>query len=43
MEKGQGLVEFAIVLLMVCIIVLIALTLMGPSITSIYPPCACTL
>jgi pilus assembly protein Flp/PilA len=35
-EKGQGFVEFAIVLVIVCIIILVGLALLGPAIGNIY-------
>ena len=35
-EKGQGLVEYALILVLVAIVVIAALTLLGPSIGKIF-------
>ncbi len=35
-EKGQGLVEYALILVLVAIVVIAALTLLGPTIGDIF-------
>ncbi len=35
-EKGQGLVEYALILVLVAIVVIAALTLLGPTIGGIF-------
>ena len=35
-EKGQGLVEYALILVLVAIVVIAALTLLGPTIGKIF-------
>ncbi len=35
-EKGQGLVEYALILVLVAIVVIAALTLLGPTISQIF-------
>jgi pilus assembly protein Flp/PilA len=35
-EKGQGLVEYALILVLVAIVVIAALTLLGPTIGNIF-------
>jgi pilus assembly protein Flp/PilA len=35
-EKGQGLVEYALILVLVAIVVIAALTLLGPSIGGLF-------
>ena len=35
-EKGQGLVEYALILVLVAIVVIAALTLLGPSIGNMF-------
>ena len=35
-EEGQGLVEYALVLILVAMVVLLVLTLLGPSIGNIF-------
>ena len=35
-EKGQGLVEYALILVLVAIVVITALTLLGPAIGQIF-------
>jgi pilus assembly protein Flp/PilA len=35
-EKGQGLVEYALILVLVAIVVIAALTLLGPSISELF-------
>ena len=35
-EKGQGLVEYALILVLVAVVVIAALTLLGPAISSIF-------
>jgi len=35
-EKGQGLVEYALILVLVSIVVIAALLLLGPSISAIF-------
>lgn len=35
-EKGQGLVEYALILVLVAIVVIVALRLLGPTISSIF-------
>ena len=35
-EKGQGLVEYALILVLVAIVVIAALSLLGPSISDIF-------
>ncbi|MBT3323043.1 MAG: Flp family type IVb pilin [Anaerolineae bacterium] len=35
-EKGQGLVEYALILVLVAVVVIAALTLLGPSISNIF-------
>lgn len=36
LEKGQGLVEYALILVLVAIVVIAALTLLGPQISNIF-------
>ncbi len=36
MEDGQGLVEYALILIMVAIVVIVALALLGPAIGNIF-------
>jgi len=35
-EKGQGLVEYALIMVLVSLVVIVALTLLGPSISAVY-------
>jgi pilus assembly protein Flp/PilA len=35
-EKGQGLVEYALILVLVAIVVIVALSLLGPTISNIF-------
>jgi pilus assembly protein Flp/PilA len=35
-EKGQGLVEYALILVLVAIVVIAALTLLGPTIGNVF-------
>lgn len=35
-EKGQGLVEYALILVLVAIVVIVALRLLGPTISQIF-------
>ena len=35
-EKGQGLIEYALIILLIAIVVIAALTLLGPEIQSVY-------
>lgn len=35
-ERGQGLVEYALILVLVAIVVIAALTLLGPTISDIF-------
>lgn len=35
-EKGQGLVEYALILVLVSIVVIVVLAIMGPSISNIF-------
>ena len=35
-EKGQGLVEYALILVLVAVVVIAALTLLGPAISNIF-------
>lgn len=35
-EKGQGLVEYALILVLIAIVVIVALTLLGPQIGNIF-------
>jgi pilus assembly protein Flp/PilA len=35
-EKGQGLVEYALILVLVAVVVIAALTLLGPTIRDIF-------
>jgi len=35
-ERGQGLVEYALILVLVAIVVIAALTLLGPTISNIF-------
>lgn len=35
-EKGQGLVEYALILVMVAIVVIVALALLGPAVGNIF-------
>ena len=35
-EKGQGLIEYALIILLIAIVVIAALTLLGPEIRDIY-------
>ncbi|MCC6261272.1 MAG: Flp family type IVb pilin [Anaerolineales bacterium] len=35
-EKGQGLVEYALILVLVAIVVIAALTILGPKIGSVF-------
>lgn len=35
-EKGQGLVEYALIIVMVAIVVLVALALLGPAVGRIF-------
>ena len=35
-EKGQGLVEYALILVLVAVVVIAALTLLGPTISNIF-------
>ena len=35
-EKGQGLVEYALILVLIAVVVLAALTVMGPVIGNVY-------
>ena len=35
-EKGQGLVEYALILVLIAVVVIAALTLLGPTISKIF-------
>ena len=35
-EKGQGLVEYALILVLVAIVVIVALTFLGPTIANVF-------
>lgn len=35
-QKGQGLVEYALILVLVAVVVIAALTLLGPTISNIF-------
>ncbi len=35
-EKGQGLVEYALILVLVAVVVIVVLSVMGPSISNVY-------
>ena len=35
-EKGQGLVEYALILVLVAVVVIVALTALGPTISQIF-------
>lgn len=35
-EEGQGLVEYALILVMVSLVVIVALTMMGPALGNIF-------
>lgn len=35
-QRGQGLVEYALILLLIAIVVIVALTLIGPRISSMF-------
>ena len=35
-ERGQGLVEYALILVLVAVVVIAALTLLGPTISNIF-------
>jgi len=35
-EKGQGLVEYALILVLVAIVVIVVLAILGPSISNIF-------
>ena len=37
-EKGQGLVEYALILVLVTVVVLVILALVGPSVNNIFHP-----
>ncbi len=43
LEKGQGLVEYALILVMVAVVVIAILGLMGPSINRVYFSVVCPL
>ncbi len=36
LEKGQGLVEYALILVLVAIVVIVALTFLGPTISNVF-------
>lgn len=42
-EKGQGLVEYALIIVLVSIVVIAALTLLGPQISNIFNSISSTL
>lgn len=42
-EKGQGLVEYALILVLVAIVVIVILALLGPAIKGIFGDISCTL
>jgi pilus assembly protein Flp/PilA len=35
-EKGQGMVEYALILVLVAVVVIVALTIMGPLVRNIF-------
>jgi len=43
LEKGQGLVEYALILVLVAIVVIAILALLGPAIAGIFGDISCTL
>ena len=42
-EKGQGLIEYALIILLVSIVVIVALTALGPQIAAVYNQITTTL
>ena len=42
-EEGQGLVEYALILVLVAIVVIVILTLLGPAIGNIFSNIVCKL
>jgi len=42
-EKGQGLVEYALIIVLVSIVVIVALTLLGPQIGNVFNNISSTL
>jgi len=36
LEKGQGLVEYALILVLIAIVVIAALTILGPTIANVF-------
>ena len=42
-EKGQGLIEYALIILLVSIVVIVALTALGPQIADVYDQITTTL
>jgi len=42
-EKGQGLIEYALIILLVSIVVIVALTALGPQISAVYDQITTTL
>lgn len=36
LEKGQGLVEYALILVLIAIVVIVALTFLGPTISNVF-------
>ena len=42
-EKGQGLVEYALIIVLVSIVVIVALTLLGPQISNVFNRISSTL
>lgn len=43
LEKGQGLVEYALILVLVAIVVIVILALLGPAISGIFGDISCTM
>ena len=42
-EKGQGLIEYALIILLISIVVIVALTALGPQISAVYNDITATL
>lgn len=42
-EKGQGLVEYALIIVLIAIVVIVALSLLGPVIGNVFTEIATTL